>query len=229
LRESWLYHIDQRILFAYDSALPKALDVGCGPGFVMEQLKGSLDVSGVDMDTDMVEACCAKGFEAQVAMAEELPFDDREFDVVYCSFLLLWVKDPVKVVREMRRVSKRWVLCLAEPDYRGRIDHPEGIKGLKGLLVDGISAQGGDPEIGRKLRTIFDECDLDCEIGVHAGVWDIQRLRQEFEDEWRFVEDFARGRVRHEELKAIEDAWKAGLEDGSLFQYNPIFFAFGKR
>ena len=229
LRESWLYHIAQKILFAYDSALPTALDVGCGPGFVMEQLKGSLDPLGVDKDPDMVEACRAKGFEAHVAMAEDLPFEDREFDVVYCSFLLLWVKDPLKVVREMRRVSRRWVLCLAEPDYGSRIDHPESMKGLKGILADGIRAQGGDPEIGRKLRSIFNEGGLDCEMGVHAGVWDIQRLGQEFDDEWRFVQDFSDGRVPDDELKAIKEAWKIGLEDGSLFQYNPIFFAFGKR
>ena len=54
-------------------------------------------------------------------------------------------------------------------------------------------------------------------------------MRQEFDDEWRFVKDFAKGFVPKDELEATMETWRRGLEDGTLFQYNPIFFAFGKR
>ena len=128
----------------------KALDVGCGPGLVMQELGPLFNVQGLDRDKGMVEACRAKGLTVFQGEAEEMPFDDDCFDVVYCSFLLLWVKEPKLVVKEMRRVSRQWVVCLAEPDMGGRIDHPSSLIGLKDLLIEGMLTSRGGPIGGKE-------------------------------------------------------------------------------
>lgn len=234
LKESWLWHLQRKVTNAYKvrgtgQPPPRGLDVGCGPGLVMDLLGAEMDIEGVDLDPDMVEMCRARGLRARTADAGNLPFDDGEFDIVYCSFLLLWVKDPVKVVNEMTRVSRRWVIALAEPDYGARIDHPGELRILNDIMTEGILAEGGDPHIGRKLRHVFSSCGLDVEVGAHAGVWDVEKLRGEFDGEWRSVKELAKERMSEEELERVRGAWSASIEDGTVFQYNPIFFAFGQR
>ena len=207
----------------------KALDVGCGPGLVMEVLAPLFDLKGIDIDPGMVAEARGKGLDADAADAYSLPFGDDTFDVVYCSFLLLWVKDPVKVVSEMKRVSKDWVVCLAEPDFGGRIDHPESLSGLSRLIMEGIRKDGGDPLIGRKLRSVFDLCGLRAQLGVHAGVWDAERLRAESEDEWRWLEMTIPPDTETESLDGLRSAWSGAMAKGTLFQFNPIFYAFARK
>jgi len=225
LKDSWQWVLETKVLGSKKKHL-KALEVGCGPGFVMDIVKEQFDVQGLDIDADMVSMCKARGLDVVKGRAEELPFNDKEFDVIYCSFLLLQVKDPIAVVKEMARVSRRWVLALAEPDYGAWIDFPEGLEGLKEILIKGMKALGSDPFIGRKLRGIFEQAGLKTEVGAHAGVWDLKQLKEEFPDQIRFVRSLAKDRP---DLDAIEAAWKHGLEEGTLFHYNPIFYAIGKK
>ena len=79
----------------------EALDVGCGPGLVMEELGPLFTMQGLDRDKGMVEKCHNKGLMVVQGEAEGMPFEDNSFDVVYCSFLLLWVKEPSLVIKEM--------------------------------------------------------------------------------------------------------------------------------
>jgi len=217
LKDSWQWVLKTKVLGKKGTGRLKALEVGCGPGFVMDIVKKLVDVQGMDLDLDMVSMCKARGLEVTQGNAEDLPFRDREFDVVYCSFLLLWVKDPVAVIKEMARVSRRYVLALAEPDYGAWIDFPQGLEGLQDILIKGMKATGADPFVGRKLRGIFE----------HAGVWDLKRLKEEFDDQRRFVRTLAGPAGRTRQLDAIEAAWKDALEKGTLFHYNPIFYTVG--
>ncbi|HEX7391363.1 MAG TPA: methyltransferase domain-containing protein [Thermoplasmata archaeon] len=231
LRDSWFWLLETKVLGDYTGAArrPTALDVGCGPGMVIELLEGLLDLQGIDIDPGMVDACLSKKLRVRNAAAEELPFEDDSFDIVYCSFLLLWVKDPVKVVSEMRRVSKRWVICMAEPDFGARIDYPEEVSTLRELIIDGIRRDGGDPLIGRKLRSVYSQCGLESDIGIHPGIWSIDKLKEESADEWRYIEMTVAPGRKGEELAEAKRAWYDALEKGSLFQFNPIFYAFGKK
>jgi len=232
LKESWIWLLDTKVHPSKKGkctkARPKALDVGCGPGFVMDVLSERLDVRGIDMDPDMVSMCQARDLEVVQGKAENLPFDDGEFDIAYCSFLLLLVHDPLKVIKEMKRVSKQWVLALAEPDYGAWIDHPEGLVGLGRIITDGIKASGGDPFLGRKLRKIFHDAGLGAEVGAHPGVWDISQLREEFEGQRSLVRVLAGSQPKKSELERIEHVWEDALEKGTLFHYNPIFYALGE-
>lgn len=230
LKESWSWLLNERILKNRTRAgRPKALDVGCGPGFVMEELSPLFDVQGIDIDSDAVADGRRRGLTIQEGDAHRLPFEDDAFDVVYCSFLMLWVRDPVAVVSEMARVSNDWVACLAEPDIGARIDYPEQLSALGRIVEEGMRGEGGDPLIGRKLRWIFKSCGLDAEIGVHPGVWGIERMREESEEEWRYIALTASDDGRRTEISRLKPIWDRALEDGSMFQFNPTFYAFSRK
>lgn len=230
LSESWLWILDTKVLpdFREPGRRPAALEVGCGPGHVMDLLSSRLDVQGADLDDRMAGRCRERGLEALRANTSQLPFRSRSFDVVYCSFLLLWLKDPRKAVAEMKRVSRRWVLCLAEPDYGGRIDYPEELRGLRGISIRGMEREGGDPLIGRKLRSILASNGLEAEVGVHPGVWGLERLRAEADAEWRSLERSVHGAEEEAELARMKGPWVRALGSGEAFQYNPVFYALAR-
>ena len=127
LRDSLQWILREKVLDGRGRST--ALDVGCGPGFVMELMGDQADVRGVDIDADMVRACRARGLLADEGSVYDLPFRDESFDIVYCTFLFLWLEDPSSALAEMTRVSRRHVLCLAEPDFGARIDYPEALGG----------------------------------------------------------------------------------------------------
>ena len=174
LGDSWTWLLKTMVLEDRIESVtrPMALDVGCGPGLVMELLAPFLDVRGIDIDPMTVRRSNERGQEAMVAMAERLPFEDASFDIVYCSYLLLWVSDPAKVLREMARVSRDWVICLAEPDHLGRISYPPGVAELDSLFVRSLREQGADPGMGRRLQEVFVRCGLRPVTGVHSSMVD---------------------------------------------------------
>ncbi len=229
LRESLLWILRDKIISHSAASQPlKALDVGCGPGFTMELFRPFLSVKGIDRDPDAVSACKAKGLDAVTGVAEDLPFDDDDFDIVYCSFLMLWLKDPLRVIREMRRVSKNWVVCMAEPDYGARLDYPEGLSELANLVSEDLKRDGGDPFIGRRLRGLFSQADMGAELGVHMGIWDLEKLKEESEEEIRWLEERPATRP-DSDLGRIRSARDQAFRDGTLFQFNPIFYAIGRK
>ena len=63
---------------------------------------------------ELVDECKNRGLDALVTDASHLPYEDSSFDMVYVV-PLLWVKD-LKVLKEMKRVSRGWVVCLAGTD-----------------------------------------------------------------------------------------------------------------
>lgn len=231
LKEHILWLLDNNILNEKieDPARLLALDVGCGPGFIMDIIQTRMVVKGIDMDPDMVAMCKARKFDVIKGEAESLPFDNNYFDLTYCSFLLMWAKDPVKIVRELIRVSKRWVICLAEPDFGARISYPIELAGLDKFVINGIQDDSGDPFIGRKLRKIFRECGLDAELGIHPGLWSSEKLRLESDDEWQYVKMTAHEKAKKDELDNFRTVWIDALNKGTLFQFNPIFYAIGRK
>jgi ubiquinone/menaquinone biosynthesis C-methylase UbiE len=108
----------------------KTLEIGAGTGFFTLNLKlaGVLDEAHVtDLSPGMVEAAeknaANLGFEVhgKVADAEELPYDDAEFDLVIGHAVIHHIPDVELAFREMLRVLKpggRFVIC-GEPTRYG--------------------------------------------------------------------------------------------------------------
>lgn len=231
LGPSWTWLLETRVLSIVDIRGQRltALDVGCGPGLVMEHLAPLFEVRGVDMEREEVRRCAGRGLDVIQARAESLPFEDGAFDVVYCSYLLLWVDDPEVVVHEMARVARSWVICLAEPDYLGRIGHPPQINTLDKALVKGVKRMGADPSMGRRLSGLFTSSGLMPEVGIYAGTWTAELMREEAEREWEEMVHVMADTLNGEELSVVKRAWDRAAKDGSLVQYNPVFYALANK
>ncbi len=93
------------------SASTKVLDVGCGAGFLSNELaKQNLQVTGVDLSPDSLRVAAeydvTKKVHYQTADAYRLPFADQSFDVVTSLDFLEHVDRPADVIKEFSRVLK---------------------------------------------------------------------------------------------------------------------------
>lgn len=103
----------EELLASY--AAGKALDIGCGTGdlAVFYAKKGGI-YTGIDLSQDMIKRANSNYANLvgtgravfQVADSENLPFNDREFDVLSAVGLIEYLPDPAKVLDEIGRVIK---------------------------------------------------------------------------------------------------------------------------
>ncbi len=92
----------------------RVLDVGCGDGtLAVEIQKSGAKVVGIDLSSQMVEACRAKGIEAVVCSATNIAFVN-EFDAVFSNAALHWVKDAKGAVESIKRALKHGGRFVAE-------------------------------------------------------------------------------------------------------------------
>lgn len=94
----------------------RLLDVGCGTGHHMAQLRRrGFDVAGADGSPEMIALAQASnpGVVIRQADVEALPFPSGEFDVVVCIEVLRYLPGLSECLREMARVLKPGGFCLA--------------------------------------------------------------------------------------------------------------------
>jgi SAM-dependent methyltransferase len=88
-----------------------ALDVGCGPGALTGELVARLGpgaVTAVDPSSSFVAAALERnpGVDVRVASAEDLPFDDHEFDAALAQLVVHFMANPVAGLHDMARVTR---------------------------------------------------------------------------------------------------------------------------
>jgi SAM-dependent methyltransferase len=98
--------------FAAVAAGQRVLDVGCGPGALTAELVSRLGtdaVAAVDPSEPFVAAARERhpGVNVQRAAAEELPFEDQEFDAALAQLVVHFMADPVVGLAEMARVTRK--------------------------------------------------------------------------------------------------------------------------
>ena len=89
----------------------RALDVGCGPGALTEELVrrlGAESVAAVDPSQPFIGAVGERypGVDARTSSADDLPFDNDEFDVTLAQLVVHFMPDPVAGLAEMARVTR---------------------------------------------------------------------------------------------------------------------------
>ena len=90
----------------------RVLDVGCGPGALTTELVRRLGedaVAAVDPSEPFVAAARERhpGVHVERALAEHLPFPDREFDAALAQLVVHFMTDAVAGLREMARVTRK--------------------------------------------------------------------------------------------------------------------------
>jgi ubiquinone/menaquinone biosynthesis C-methylase UbiE len=87
----------------------RLLDVGCGTGHLAATAaKRGAEAEGIDFAGTMVATSAANYPEVKFTIgdAEDLPYEDGSFDCVACSFGLLHMPHPEKVMKEAYRVLR---------------------------------------------------------------------------------------------------------------------------
>ncbi len=116
----------------------RLLDCGCGPGSItlgLAALVAPGETIGIDIDPDSIELTRQQAAAQQlanvrfeVANVYELSFPDASFDVVFSHAVLLHLHEPVRALKEMKRILK-----------------PGGLIGIRNDDMDGILMAPPDP------------------------------------------------------------------------------------
>jgi SAM-dependent methyltransferase len=92
-------------------------DLGCGHGGLLRELRlidSTLKLSAIDLSPVRVNNARARVPDAEVRVGdiEALPFADAAFEAAFATEVMEHLPDPVKALREIRRVLKRnsWLL-----------------------------------------------------------------------------------------------------------------------
>jgi ubiquinone/menaquinone biosynthesis C-methylase UbiE len=103
------------------------LDIGTGSGLFAESFsKRGLEVSGVDANPEMLIAArqfVPKG-NFREGTAEALPYPDSSFDFVFLGLVLHESDEPLKALKEARRVVRQRVGILEWPYQDGAFGPP---------------------------------------------------------------------------------------------------------
>jgi len=92
----------------------KILEIGVGTGFSLSLYPSHCQVIGIDLSPEMLEEARKKAkklslfhVDLREMDASCLEFPDNYFDWVVAAFVITVVPDPVKVIAEMKRVTKK--------------------------------------------------------------------------------------------------------------------------
>ena len=154
-RQRWA-HLTRLIDLA---GVREALDVGAGNGFSTLYAPEHVDAVATDGSWRMLSR--HPGRARVIADAMTLPFASNAFDLVFCWELLHHVEEPWRALREMARVSRKYVLFF-EPNPLNPAqflfalydrEHRWVLRFSRGFVLDQVKRAG--------LRTIsFERCGL---------------------------------------------------------------------
>ncbi len=210
------------------------LEVGCGTGAILTDVKGPARLSGLDIDQAALQECAVNVPNAILTRGDvqHLPFTDQNFDIVFCHYFLIWIKKPDRAILEMKRVTVHggYILAFAEPNYSMREDGPGELQKLGRLQTEALIEQGANPSFGAKLTSLFADCGIDIlEAGLIAKPDDSsKRSTQDWMMEWKVLENDLEERLPAEKLlelkKLDETAWRSGYRMLNI----PTYFAWGR-
>ena len=124
----WFHHYQTVALSELDlEGGPGFLEVGCGTGWAVRQAAKRIPsgfACGIDISPLMIEKAASQldnseNVEFQVASSESLPFGNETFQSILCSNSFHHYENPVRALREIKRVLKpdgRFVLLDSARD-----------------------------------------------------------------------------------------------------------------
>ena len=128
----------QTIEMFVDSISPnKILDIGCGEGKVLKQLRvyHPAPSIGIDLDPARIRLAKTRSMDIPFAVgnAQELPYEDNSFDFVMILEVLEHVGEPDLVLREAYRVTSKYLLASVPNEPWWRIGNLARLKYIRDL------------------------------------------------------------------------------------------------
>ncbi len=169
------------------------LDVGCGPGTITIDIAAIVSpakVVGVDASEQVIQRATEIAAERDVDNVEfvvgnayELDYEDESFDVVHAHQVLQHLSDPVRVLREFRRVrTADGIVAARDVDYGACFWFPdsEGLDRWLELIRAVYRSNNTEPDAGRRLKSWARSAGY-AEIDSTASVWG---FNSEADREW---------------------------------------------
>lgn len=148
----------------------RTLDVGCGPGALVDLFAAHAHAFGVDYDPAMAVAARQKyGHPLTVGALPILPFMTGAFDVVTATNVVYLQDDPLSALREMARICKTGgIVAMLNPSERMNAQAAAQLaeeRGLTGFARDNFMEWGTVAEANHRwtvdnLRELYDAAGL---------------------------------------------------------------------
>jgi ubiquinone/menaquinone biosynthesis C-methylase UbiE len=211
------------------------LDVGCGPGTITAGLAERVPdghVTAIDSVPEIVAKAAADfprdNLTFTTGNVYALDFPDASFDVVHAHQVLQHLTDPVRALREMRRVTKPGGLIAArDGDYGAMVWYPDlpVLSEWRELYQRIARAAGGEPDSGRMLHAWARQAGFtDVRRSSSTWTYSTPEERQWWGNSWHdratksFYATQARegGHATQADLERIANGWLqwAAEEDG---------------
>lgn len=153
-----------KYLVPYLQADTNILDVGCGPGTLTADLAASCprgSVIGIDPSIEVIQVAQqtlppAQNLSFEVGDASSLRFRDATFDITHAHQVLQHVPDPILILQEMARVTRRdGIIAVRDSDYSAFKWSPDHESLTRWLEIYRTIARlcGGEPDAGRYLAS----------------------------------------------------------------------------
>lgn len=200
----------------------RVLEIGCGTGVVLRDLMRLVgkrgEVTGLDPSRTMLErarllARAVPGGPLRLRHGDgnELPFAGGRFDVALAITVILHVAEPLRVVKELVRVTRAGGrVGLQDQDF-GLVAAAHPDRQLTDRILDGVAARiYEEPYSGRRLPALLRDAGLE-EVRVLADVYQDTALT---DFSRAFLERRAENAVRFGIVDAATaEGWLDGFND----------------
>jgi SAM-dependent methyltransferase len=216
----------------------KVLDVGSGPGTItadLAELAGHLTASEVTEDALALARAEVTGrglgnVDFAVVDVHAMDFPDDTFCVVHAHQVLQHVGDPVRALREMRRVTKpTGYVAARDGDYAGFVWYPliPALDEWMALYQKVARGNGGEPDAGRRLLSWARAAGFE-DVTATASTWCFATPEdrawwggmwaERIQSSAMAGQALATGAATRSDLRRMADGWLewAAAEDGWL-------------
>ncbi|KAJ3039796.1 hypothetical protein HK097_002737 [Rhizophlyctis rosea] len=142
----------------------RILDIGCGPGTITLSLSTLIPhghITGIDLPSAIESASGllsskpeVKNVSFQEGDVYNLAFEDETFDVVHAHQVLQHLSDPVRALKEMKRVLKKGgVLAARDTIYDAMCWFPQSEEMTRWRKIySEVASHSGNPQTGSHLH-----------------------------------------------------------------------------
>lgn len=212
----------------------RVLDVACGDAAYsgwFRELGRAAAVVAVDISRSWLEEAARNGNGCLAlcqTSAEQLPFGDNQFELVWCAQSLYSLPDFAAALREMVRVTRRGgSVAILENDSLHQVVLPWPVElelAIRAAEHDALVRESDCPEkfyIGRQITRTLTEAGL---VAVSKAAWATNRQAPLTQDERTFLVEYLRSLRQRVEPYLARRARKALWElsdperEGSMLQ-----------